>query len=199
MFHFFGLQIIVVPYFGVPMLTFWFIGVILIYYLIFVIINSLKSIKLIIPAAFAILLFFIFLNRVFGLVKERFFLYYLLFILGIIVAHIYTSSLYDHIKDRLKSKKPIFLLLIPLCCTFLGFIVFIYFTQFCYYPLISEFGDSNLYFILDMNPNFLQLRTVVLLLNLIMVISIIFAISLFNFVFCSFRLIFSKNEIEFAV
>lgn len=106
MFHFFGLQIIVAPYFGAPMLTLWFIGIIMIYYLIFVIINSLRSIKLIIPASIAILLFFVFLNRIFGLVEERFFIYYLLFILGIIAAHIYTSSFYDRMKDRLKSIKP---------------------------------------------------------------------------------------------
>jgi len=199
MFHFFGLQIIVAPYFGAPMLTLWFIGIIIIYYLIFVIINSLGSIKLIIPASFVILLFFVFLNRVFGLVEDRFFTYYLLFILGIIAAHIYTSSFYDRMKDRLKSIKPVILLLIPLCCALLGFITFIYLTQLCFSSFISEFGDYNLHAILDLNPDFFQLTTVILLLNLIMVTFIVFAISLFNFGFRTFRLLFSKRKIEPAV
>jgi len=199
MYHFFGLQIIVAPYFGPPMLTLWFIGIIVVYYLIFVILNSLGSIKLIIPASIAILFFFVFLSGISGLVENRFFLYYSLFILGIIAASIYTSSLYIRIKERLKSIHPVVLLLIPLCSAILGFIAFQYLTQFCFSAFISEFGSYNLYFILQMNPDFFQLTKVIFLINLIMVTFILFAIASFNFAFRTFRLIFSKRKIESAV
>jgi len=159
MYHFFGLQIIVAPYFGPPMLTLWFIGIIVVYYLIFVILNSLGSIKLIIPASIAILFFFVFL----------------------------------------KSIHPVVLLLIPLCSAILGFIAFQYLTQFCFSAFISEFGSYNLYFILQMNPDFFQLTKVIFLINLIMVTFILFAIASFNFAFRTFRLIFSKRKIESAV
>ncbi|MFX0139570.1 MAG: acyltransferase family protein [Candidatus Hodarchaeota archaeon] len=208
MFHFLGLQIIVAPYFGAPMLTLWFIGVIMIYYYIYIIINYLGSIKLIIPASMVILLFFLILNGIFGLVESRFFLYYLLFILGITTAHIYTSSFYKNVKDRLKSIKPVILLLVPLCCAFLGLIALTFLTQLCF----STFNPDFLRYILARKPGrlffltitfssslFFQLATVILLLNLIMIFFILFSISSFSFVFRTFGLIFTKRKLESAV
>ena len=199
MYHFLGLQIIVAPYFGPPMLTLWFIGIILIYYLIYLVLNSLGSIKLIIPASIGILFFFLFLSGVFGLVENRFYLYYSMFVAGIITASIYTSPLYNRIKDRLRSIHPAVLLLIPLCSAVLGFIALSFLTQFCYSSFFSEFGSYNLHFIYQTNPDFFQLVTIILRINLIILAFIIFVISSFNFVFRAFRLIFPKRKIESAV
>jgi len=198
-YHFFGLQIIVAPYFGPPMLTLWFIGIILIYYLIYVILNSLGSIKLIIPASIGILFFFLFLSGVFGLVENRFYLYYSMFILGIIAASIYTSPLYNRIKERLRSIHPAVLLLIPLCSAVLGFLALSFLTQFCYSSFFSEFGSPNLHFIYQTNPDFFQLVTIILRINLIILAFIVFVVSAFNFVFRALRLIFPKRKVESAV
>jgi len=88
--HFMGMQIIVAPIFGPPMLTLWFIGIIVVYYLIFLVLSYLGSLKKIIPGAIVILFIFVYLNIMFGLVEYRFFYYYLFFILGIVMANFYT-------------------------------------------------------------------------------------------------------------
>ena len=198
-YHFLGLQIIVAPYFGPPMLTLWFIGIIVIYYLIYIVLNLFESIKWIIPACIGILFFFVFLNGIFGLVEHRFFLYYLLFIFGIISALIFTSPEFARVKERLRKLRPAVSLLIPLLLAILGFIAFTFLTQFCYAFFISEYGTSNLYFILELHPDFFQLASVILLINLIIGSFIIFVVSLFNFLFRGFRFIDSKRRIELAV
>lgn len=91
--HFFGLQIIVAPRYGAPIWTLWFIGIIIIYYLIFIFLSYLDSLKTIIPASLVILIFFLFLHFNFNLIEYRFFLYYLMFIVGIIATNIYNSPL----------------------------------------------------------------------------------------------------------
>jgi hypothetical protein len=181
------------------MLTLWFIGIIVIYYLIYIVLNLLRSIKWIILASIAILFVFVGLNGFFGLVENRFFLYYFMFIVGIIIAHIYTSSAYTRIKERLKKMRSGVLLLIPLFTAILGFIAFTFLTQFCYSTFISEYGSYNLHFILESNPNFFQLASVIFRINLIIISFITFAISSFIFVFRAFRLMFSKRKIELAV
>lgn len=199
LFHFLGMQIIVAPNFGPPMLTLWFIGIIVIYYLIYVVLNSLGSIKRIIPASIAILFFFVFLKGFFGLVEYRFFYYYFIFIAGIVAAHIYTSNLYNRFKERLREIPRGVLLLIPLCTAILGFITFQFLTQFTFSTFISEYGYYNLYLILETNPDFFQLAAILFLINLIILAFIAFAISSLNFIFRTFRLIFSKRKIESIV
>ena len=199
LFHFLGMQIIVAPNFGPPMLTLWFIGIIVIYYLIYVVLNSLGSIKRIIPASVAILFLFVFLKGFFGLVEYRFFLYYFIFIAGIVAAHIYTSPLYNRFKERLREIPRVVLLLVPLSTAILGLITFQFLTQFTYSTFISEYGNYNLYFILETNPDFFQLAGIIFLINLIIIAFIIFAISSLNFIFRTFRLIFSKRKIESIV
>ena len=199
LFHFLGMQIIVAPYFGPPMLTLWFIGIIVIYYLIYVVLNSLGSIKLIIPASVGIFFFFVFLNGFFGLVEYRFFFYYFVFITGIVATHMYTSPAYNRFKERLRDIPRAILLLVPLCTAILGLLSFQFLTQFAYSTFISEFGNYNLHFILETNPDFFQLAAVIFLLNLIIMAFIIFAISLLNFIFRIFRLIFSNRKIESVV
>ena len=199
LFHFLGMQIIVAPNFGPPMLTIWFIGIIVIYYLIYVVLNSLGSIKRIIPASVAILFLFVFLKGFFGLVEYRFFLYYFIFIAGIVAAHIYTSPLYNRFKERLREIPRVVLLLVPLSTAILGLITFQFLTQFTYSTFISEYGNYNLYFILETNPDFFQLAGIIFLINLIIIAFIIFTISSLNFIFRTFRLIFSKRKIESIV
>jgi peptidoglycan/LPS O-acetylase OafA/YrhL len=199
LFHFLGMQIIVAPYFGPPMLTLWFIGIIVIYYLIYVVLNSLGSIKRIIPASIGILFFFVFLKGFFGLIEYRFFNYYFIFIAGIVAAHIYSSPLYNRFKERLRETPGVILLLIPLCTAILGFITFQFLTQFTFSTLISEYGNYNLYFILETNPDFFQLAAIMFLINLIIMAFIVFVISSLNFIFHTFRLIFSKRKIESIV
>ena len=199
LFHFLGMQIIVAPNFGPPMLTLWFIGIIVIYYLIYIVLNSLGSIKRIIPASVAILFLFVFLKGFFGLVEYRFFLYYFIFIAGIVTAHIYTSPLYNRFKERLREIPRVVLLLVPLSTAILGLITFQFLTQFTYSTFISEYGNYNLYFILETNPDFFQLAGIIFLINLIIIAFIIFTISSLNFIFRTFRLIFSKRKIESIV
>ena len=199
LFHFLGMQIIVAPNFGPPMLTLWFIGIIVIYYLIYVVLNSLGSIKRIIPASVAILFLFVFLKGFFGLVEYRFFLYYFIFIAGIVAAHIYTSPLYNRFKERLREIPRVVLLLVPLSTAILGLITFQFLTQFTYSTFVSEYGNYNLYFILETNPDFFQLAGIIFLINLIIIAFIIFTISSLNFIFRTFRLIFSKRKIESIV
>ncbi|MFX0079035.1 MAG: acyltransferase family protein [Candidatus Hermodarchaeota archaeon] len=199
LYHFLGLQIIVAPYFGPPMLTLWFIGIIVIYYLIYLVINLRESIKWIIPASIVILFFFIFLNGIFGLVEIRFFLYYLLFIFGMITALIYTSPEYARVKERLSKMRPAVSLLIPLLTTILGFIAFTLLTQFVYFFFILEYGSSNFHFILELHPDFFQLASAILLINLIIASFIIFVFSLFKVIFRGFGFIDSKRKIELVV
>ncbi len=199
LYHFLGLQIIVAPYFGPPMLTLWFIGIIVIYYLIYIVINLRGSIKWILPASIGILFFFVFLNWIFGLVEYRFFLYYLLFIFGMITALIFTSPEYARVKERLSKLRSEVSLLIPLLTAILGFIAFTLLTQFCYSFFISQYGSSNLHFILELNPDFFQLASAILLINLIIVSFIVFVFSLSNVIFRGFGFIDSKRKIELVV
>ncbi|MFX1577158.1 MAG: acyltransferase family protein [Promethearchaeota archaeon] len=198
-YHFLGLQIIVAPYFGPPMLTLWFIGIIVIYYLIYIVLNLFESIKWIIPASIGILFFFLFLNGVFGLVEHRFFLYYLIFIFGIISALFYTSPEYQRVKERLSKIKPEVLLLIPLLTTILGFIAFTFLTQFCYLSFIAEYGTSSLHIILELYSSFFQLAPAILLINLIIMSFIIFVFSLSNVIFRGIGFIGSKRKLVLAV
>lgn len=199
MYHFFGLQIILAPYFGPPMLTLWFIGIIVIYYLIYIVLNLLKSPLWIILMAIAILFFFVFLNGAFGLVEIRFFRYYNIFILGIITAHIYTSPLYIRFKERLREKSRVIILLISLGFAILGFISFQFLTQYFYSTLISEYGTWSLYEILLTNPDFYQMAAIIFITNLTIIAFLTFIISTFSFIFHTLRLIFSKRKVESVV
>jgi peptidoglycan/LPS O-acetylase OafA/YrhL len=102
--HIFGLQIFMAPRLGYPIWTIWFIGILLLYYLIFIFLNYLDSIKKIIPAAILILFGLILLRLNFRVIEYRFFLYYILFIAGIIAAKIYNSPQFKSIKQKLVQK-----------------------------------------------------------------------------------------------
>ncbi|MFW9801306.1 MAG: acyltransferase [Candidatus Thorarchaeota archaeon] len=194
--HIFGLQILVAPEFGAPILTLWFIGVIVLYYVTYIILNLVCSIKRIIPVSIAVLLFFVLLNGVFGLVEYRFFLYYLMFIAGIFAAGFFASSYYDRIKERLTKIPKTASLAVPLCLAMLFYFLTGFLCQFCYNALNSRYGTSHIELILERNPGFIEIESVFLLFGLIMISFVIFALSSFNFAFRAFGLIFSKTRIE---
>jgi peptidoglycan/LPS O-acetylase OafA/YrhL len=194
--HFFGMQMIVAPIYGWPILTLWFIGIIVIYYLIFIVLSFTGSIKRLIPTSLVILFLFAILNIYTGLVEYRFFYYYLFFILGIISANIYTSSQYTQIKDFLKKKHKYFPLIIAFGISLLSFVIYIILTQFCFSYFNSEYGTPHLRFILDLQPGIIESTAAILLVDLIILIYIIFIISLFYFVISSFKLLLPRRNIN---
>ncbi|MBP0019715.1 MAG: acyltransferase [Cyanobacteria bacterium SBLK] len=85
--HLFGLQLIFYGKDMIPIRTLWFIGLIVIYYSIFLLFKSSflrKEIRIAIPVFFWVL--FLILPRYFGLTDFRIALYYLVFFLGILCA-----------------------------------------------------------------------------------------------------------------
>jgi len=193
--HVFGLQMIVAPLFGPPILTLWFIGIIVIYYLIFIILSFMGSIKRIIPTSIVILFLFAFLKVFFGLVEYRFFYYYLIFITGIIAAHIYTSTQFNRIKERLKDRQKAIPLILALCFAILSFVIYLLLTQLCYTSFNLKYGTIYLRLILDQQPSFIDSASAILLVDLIIISFIVFSISLFHFFIGSLRLLIPKKKV----
>jgi len=194
--HVFGMQMIVAPLFGPPILTLWFVGIIVIYYLIFIILSYTGSIKRIIPTSIVILFFFAFLNVFFGLVEYRFFYYYLIFITGIIAANIYTSPQYNRIKEKLKDRQKSIPLILALCFAVLSFVIYLLLSQLCYTTFNLEYGTTYLHVILDQQPGFIESASAILLVDLIIISYIIFTISLFHFFIGILRLLFPKEKVS---
>ncbi|MBY8983423.1 MAG: acyltransferase [Candidatus Lokiarchaeota archaeon] len=193
--HVMGLQIMVAPIFGPPILTLWFIGIIVIYYLIFIFLSFLGSIKRIIPASIAILFLFAFLNMFFGLVEYRFFYYYLIFIAGIIAANIYTSPQYNRIKERIINRQKVIPLIIALGVAVLSLILYQFLTQYCFSTFNSEYGTTHLRLILDQNPGFIESAIAILSVDMIIMTYIVFIISSCHFLIVAFRLLLPKWNI----
>jgi hypothetical protein len=189
------MQMIVAPIYGWPILTLWFIGIIVIYYLIFIILSFTGSIKRLIPISLAILFIFAILNIYTGLVEYRFFYYYLFFILGIVSANIYTSSQYAKVKEFLKHKHKYFPLILAFGIAFLSFIIYTNLTQFCFSYFHSEYGTQHLREIFDLQPGIIESATALLLVNLLILIYLIFILSLLYFVIASFKLLLPKRNI----
>ncbi|TFG02158.1 MAG: hypothetical protein EU542_05565 [Promethearchaeota archaeon] len=193
--HFFGMQMIVAPLYSPPILTMWFIGIIVLYYLIFLLLSSLGSIKRIIPASLIILFFFVFLNVFFGLVEYRFFTYYLLFILGIIAAHLYGSHQYNQLKEKINKLNKSAPLILALLISFLSLVIYLNLSQYCFNIFTSEFGTTHLPIILDQDLDIVISATLFLLFDLLIILYLIFAISLFHFVIKVLRKLFPKKNI----
>jgi hypothetical protein len=194
--HIFGMQIIVAPEFGPPMLTLWFIGIIVVYYLIFLLLSYLGSLKKIIPGAFAVLLFFVYLNIMFGLVEYRFFYYYLFFIAGIVIAKLYSSQLFSRVKEEFNKRNKLIPLVLVGSLSVLFFFIYQILAEFVYNFLVSEYGSFHVSFILDMNPGFIESAILVIQINLIIMSYIIFTVSLFYLFIHFFKLIFPKLRLD---
>ena len=193
--HIFGMQIIVAPLYGPPILTLWFIGIIVVYYLIFIILSFSGSIYRILPISVAILLLFACLNIFLGLVEYRFFFYYLLFIGGILAAHIFTSAPYNKIKERIKSIHVSIPLIIALSLAFLSFFTYLALSRVVYDTFLLEFGTTHLELILDQNPGILASASVILLVDLRISLFIIFCLSFLYFIVGGLRLIIRKKDV----
>ncbi|MHA1966712.1 MAG: acyltransferase family protein [Candidatus Hodarchaeales archaeon] len=199
LFHIVGLQMMVAPSYGSPIWTLWFIGIIVIYYLIFILLSYLGTIKKIIPASLVILIFFLILHFNFNLVEYRFFVYYPPFILGIIVANIYTSPHYLRIKEYLTN---IHLLIQPitiLCCTIIGWFLYTNLAKFCYSEFLSNFGTTILPIILDQQVSFLEFSGAIILIDLIIVAFICFILAFFHLLVKIFTLFINRNYITKAI
>ena len=194
--HIFGMQIIVAPEFGPPMLTLWFIGIIVVYYLIFLFLSYLGSLKKIIPGAIVILFIFVYINIMFGLVEYRFFYYYLFFILGIVLANLYTSQLFSRVKEYFNKRSKVIPLFLAGCSAVLFFFTYQFIAEFFYSTLDSEYGTFHVSTILDSNPGFIQSAILVIFINLIIGSYIIFTVSLFYLFIHIFRLILPKLRLD---
>ncbi|MFX1241937.1 MAG: acyltransferase family protein [Promethearchaeota archaeon] len=194
--HVFGIQMVVAPAYSWAIWTLWFIGIILIYYLVFIILSSTGSIKWIIPTALIILFIFAIIHIYTGLFEYRFFYYYLLFILGIISANIYTSSQYTRVKDFIQNKPKYFPIIVGFGTAALSIVIYLGLTQFCFSYFNSEYGTSFLHEILDLQPGIIESASVILLFNLIIIIYITFIVSLSYAFIKSFKLLLPRIKID---
>lgn len=197
--HVFGLQIIVAPMYGWPILTLWFIGIIVIYYLIFIILSFMGSLKKIIPSALVILFFFVILNLYFGLVEYRFFLYYIIFIAGIIASDIYISPQFKKTKEFVINKNRFIPLILVSFIAISSLLLYFFLTNLTYTTFISQYGTTFLPIILEMQPGFIDSAAAVLLIDLIIITYIVFSLSLFYLLMKAFRMVFKQEKISKAL
>ncbi len=194
--HFLGMQIIFAPLFDFPIFTLWFIGIIVIYYFIFIILSSLGSIRKIILGSIAILFFFLSLNFIFGIVEYRFFTYYLIFIVGIVAADIYGSPQFDLIKEPLTNKHSLIPTISIIFCVVLSGLLYITLTQFSYTTFTSIYRTTQLRIIFDQQRDFIELAIAFILVNLIILTFITFILSLFYLLIKVTCLIFNEKRVR---
>jgi peptidoglycan/LPS O-acetylase OafA/YrhL len=194
--HVIGIQMVVAPAYSWAIWTLWFIGIIVIYYLVFIILSSTGSIKWIIPTALIMLFIFAIINIYTGLFEYRFFYYYLLFILGIISANIYSSSQYTRVKEFIQNKPKYLPLIMGFITAFLSIVIYLGLTQFCFSYFNSEYGITFIHAILDLQPGIIESAVVILLINLIIIVYIIFIISLSYAFIKSFKFLLPRIKID---
>ncbi len=83
--HMLGLQIFLAPAYASPMLTLYFIGLIIVFYTIypFIIMFS-KNSKQLLLSSFIVFLGFLLISRTFNIIDHRFFMFFPIFLLGIL-------------------------------------------------------------------------------------------------------------------
>jgi peptidoglycan/LPS O-acetylase OafA/YrhL len=174
--HFLGLQIIFAPIFSLPIWTLWFIGLIIVFYLIFIILSFMSSLKKIILTSIVIFLFFMIVNLNFGLVEYRFFLYYFTFIVGIITASIYVNPQYERIKEYLMNKSILIPEIIILLIAIISWVSYQSYTKLFYST--PESIPIGMFF--NLNSNFNESIFSILFVDLIIVCYIAFILSIFH-------------------
>lgn len=91
--HVFSAQVLLAPRYVDPLLTLWYIGLIVLYYLLYpVLIIGSRSLNDIFLRSIVIFLLFGGIHVFFQIIDERFFYYYFIFITGIILSHKKTFS-----------------------------------------------------------------------------------------------------------
>ncbi|MDD3248500.1 MAG: acyltransferase [Methanosarcina sp.] len=83
--HVLGLQILLAPAYVSPMLTLYFIGLIVIFYAIYpLILMYSKTTKSILLSSFIVYLLFFLISKTFNIIDYRFFMFFLIFVFGIL-------------------------------------------------------------------------------------------------------------------
>jgi peptidoglycan/LPS O-acetylase OafA/YrhL len=86
--HFLGAQVLLAPEYVTPILTLWYIGLILLYYLLYpVLVIKSRNLNDIVLRSIFIVVIFAALHVLFNIIEVRFFYYYFVFITGIISSH----------------------------------------------------------------------------------------------------------------
>jgi peptidoglycan/LPS O-acetylase OafA/YrhL len=194
--HAFGLQMIFAPMGGDPIWTIWFVGIIVIYYLIFMLMSYLDSLKKIIPASILIQAVFVTLNLLFDMVDYRFFQYYNIFILGIIIAKIYTSPQFTKVKDSLIQKNKHLPLIIVGLMALISIPLYFVIARYTYTSFRSNYGSQYLFQIVEGRAGYFEVAYAFLLRQLNIVLFIIGILSLFYLVMRILHKIFKKEKIN---
>ncbi|MHA1475066.1 MAG: acyltransferase family protein, partial [Promethearchaeota archaeon] len=194
--HVFGLQMIFAPMGGDPIWTIWFIGIIVIYYLIFILLSYLDSLKKVIPASILIQAVFVALNLLFDMVDYRFFLYYNIFILGIIMAKVYISTQFTKVKESLTQKNKNLPLFFVCLMAVISIPLYFVLAQFRYNYFNSNYGGRFLFLVIEMQPGIFEVASAFVLTQLIIVFYLIGSLSLLYLVMKILRKIFKEEKIN---
>ena len=197
--HFLGLQMIVAPSFSSPIWTLWFIGIIVIYYLIFILLSYLGSIRKIIPASLIILAFFLFLHFNFNLVEYRFFVYYPTFILGIITAEIYISPYLSKTKENITNIHHLIPLIIIICSVIIGWILYTSLARLTYLTYLRTYRTQFLGSIVNQQLPVFEFVTIILLTDYVILAFIVFILAIFNLSIRVSTLVIDKMHISRAL
>jgi peptidoglycan/LPS O-acetylase OafA/YrhL len=189
--HALGLQILLAPAYATPMLTLYFVGLIVIFYAIypFIIMYS-KSTKQLLISSFVVYSGFFLISKTFNVIDHRFFMFFLTFMFGVLACR---ESLFEKI-ERITRKMPfVQILLAVLPVIFVLAIVLGLRSSMFLDPRISVtidtgsgiIGSSTVRSIIDsiagllrVNPPLLEFIMETALLNLFMVIFCAFEYSL---------------------
>jgi peptidoglycan/LPS O-acetylase OafA/YrhL len=113
--HTFGLQILLSPAYATPLLTLYFIGLIVIFYLIYpFLIKFSKNVKEFLLISLIPFIIFLFLRDFFTIIDDYFFKYYFVFIAGIVFCYISSSGT----KNENTKQNVKFLLAVPAILVF---------------------------------------------------------------------------------
>ena len=119
--HILGLQIFLAPAYASPMLTLYFIGLIISFYTLypFIIMFS-KDARHILLTSFIIFIVFLLISRTFGIIDPRFFMFFSVFVLGILTCKV---SLFKKSEIEIMKKPFIQIILTVLPVIFVLIIV----------------------------------------------------------------------------
>jgi len=195
--HVFGLQMIFAPMGGDPIWTIWFIGIIVIFYLIFILLSYLDSLKKVIPASILIQAVFVTLNLLFNMVDYRFFLYYNIFILGIIASKIYISPQFTKIKEYLIQKNKHLPLLIIILIAAISIPLYFVLTRTIYNYFRLNYGIQYIFFIIEGRVlGIFEIASIFLIRQILIVLFLVGSLSLFYLMLKILRKIFKAEKIN---
>ncbi|HOW14512.1 acyltransferase family protein [Methanosarcina sp.] len=186
--HVLGLQILLAPAYATPMLTLYFVGLIVIFYAIypFIIMYS-KNTKQILISSFFVYAGFFLISKTFGIIDHRFFMFFLIFVFGVLACR---EKLFEKV-ERIPGKMPfVQILLSVLPVIFVLVIVLGLRSSMFLDPKISVtietgsgiIGSSTVRSIMDSIAGFLGVNS--LLIQFIMETALL---NFFMIIFCAFE------------